>query len=255
MRHIVRDRSAEFPEAFKSLWLAGSGDGVDSCAILISRCPPGHRGPRLHTHPSDQFYFVIDGETTVQIGAQVFIVPPMSLVHFPAGVPHCNWNDSSRYETHLEVIVPRPDPNGLLAYFAGEPPLIRNAAALIHTLEPDGWTRNRFASQHLATRATGSEHCRIYAAIVDPGARGPPLHFHDFDQFYFILKGTFAVQIGHDRTMAETGDLVVLPKGIVHENWNASQDEEMHLTIIVPEPKEGSQFDYKVHVEYDGTSR
>ena len=251
MRNLVPSRMSEFDEEFASLRLAGFGDGIDSCAILISRVPPGHRGPRLHTHPSDQFYFVVEGRTTVQIGAETFEVPPLSLVRFPAGVPHCNWNATDEYETHVEVIVPRPPEEQIIAYYDGEPPVVPGAADLIRPLKPDDWTDRPFSSQQLAMREWGSQHCRIYAARVGGGVRGPALHFHDFDQFYFILKGSFAVRVGHEVHSAKAGDLVVLPRGVVHENWNASDEEEMHLTIIVPEPEDGTQFDYKVDVKYD----
>lgn len=251
MRHIIPDRSAEFPETFKSLWLAGPDTGLESCGILISRCPPGHHGPRLHTHPVDQFYFVIEGETTVQIGTDVLKVPPMSLVRFPAGVPHCNWNETAEYERHLEVFAPAPPKDNVLSYHEGPVPTVPDVAGLVRRVLPDAWPARNFAPQHLAMRAWGSPHCRIYAARVNPGGHGPALHFHDFDQVYFILKGALQVQVGHVVERAEAGSLVVLPRGVVHTNWNADDAEEIHLTLLVPEPDEGVQFDYKVEVKYE----
>lgn len=251
MRNIVRNPEAHFPETFKSLFMNGPEGGIDSCNCIVSRCPPGHKGPRLHTHLVDQFYFVLEGETTVQIGQEVFKVGPMTMVHFPAGTPHCNWNETDDYEKHFEFMVPRPPADRLIDYWEGDVPVVENAADLITPITEESYTPGRlFASAHLARRDTGSEHVRIYAARVPPGGGGMPMHFHDFDQFYYIISGAFTVQVGHEKGVARKGDLVMLPKGCVHSNANESSEPEYHLAIIVPEPQRGDQFDYKVDIQY-----
>lgn len=251
MRNIVPSREAEFPETFKSLWLNGPDGGLDSCNCLISRVPPGHKGPRLHTHPVDQFYFVTSGTTTVQIGRQVFSAGPGTLVHFPAGTPHCNWNETDDYETHFELMVPRPPPDRLIEYWEGEVPEVPGATGLIRRLDPAGWPDRPFAGQHLVGRAEGSAHARIYAARSRPGGKGPALHFHDFDQLYYIYAGSLDLTVGHLTATAQTGALVVLPQGCVHTNCNAGAEDEFHLAILIPEPETGAQFDFKVDIQYE----
>lgn len=255
MRNIVRNPQDQFPETFKSLWLNGPDGGLHSCSCLVSRVPPGHYGPRLHTHPVDQFYFVFQGETTVQIGTDVMKVTAPAVVRFPAGTPHCNWNETDDYEMHFELLVPRPPQDRLIEYWEGDAPKIDNAAALITRLPEDGYTMGRlFASQHIAHRATGSEHVRLYAAKVPPGAGGPPLHFHDFDQLYYVFGGELTIQVGHEKAVATAGDLVMLPKGCVHTNLNEGDADEYHLAILIPEPAEGDQFDYQVNIQYSDDS-
>lgn len=251
MRYLSKNPEADFPETFRSLWLNGPVTGVDSCNVLVSRVPAGHKGPRLHTHTVDQFYYVFQGETTVQIGTDVFVVPEHSIVHFPAGVPHCNWNATDGYEMHMELMVPRPPEDNLLTYWEGDVPTIENAADLITSVTPEGIKTGKLLRfHHLAERETGSEHARVYYAEADPGKGGPPLHFHDFDQFYYILEGCLTVQIGHEKFVAERGDLVMLPRGVVHTNVNDGDVMEKHLAILLPEPAVGGQFDYKVTVDY-----
>lgn len=251
MRNIVKNPDAEFPETFKSIWLNGPEGGVDSCSCLVSRVPAGHNGPRLHTHPVDQFYFVFEGQTTVRIGTEVFTVGPMAMVHFPAGTPHCNWNETEDYEKHFELLVPRPPADRLIEYWEGEVPTVPDAQSLITPITADGYTMGRlFASQHLARRETGSEHARIYAAKVSPNTGGPALHFHDFDQLYYVFGGELTIQVGHEKKVARSGDLVLLPKGCLHTNFNAGNENEYHLAILIPEPQVGDQFDYKVEIEY-----
>jgi mannose-6-phosphate isomerase-like protein (cupin superfamily) len=251
MRHIIRNRADDFPETFKSLWFNGPEGYIDSCNCLISRCPSGHKGPRLHTHSVDQFYFVLSGEATVQIGSEVFTVGPMSMVHFPAGTPHCNWNETDAAETHFELMVPRPPADQLLDYWEGEAPKVSNAARLITPMTEAGFKMGRlFAFHTLAERATGSDNVRIYAARLAPGAGGPALHFHDFDQFYYVLRGELTVQVGHETGVAKEGDLVMLPRGVVHTNWNDGLADEYHLAILTPEPEAEAQFDFKVDITY-----
>ena len=251
MKYIVPSPEAEFPETFKSIWMAGPQTGLDSAGVLLSRCPPGHHGPKTHVHPVDQFYFVLKGTTNVQIGTDVFEVGPNTLVHFPAGVPHCNWNSSDDHEMHLELFVPAPPPPGpeLLQYV--EPRKVENAAQYIHRLRDDGYPDRPFASQQLVRRENGSQHVRIYAARVRPGGKGPSLHFHEFDQLYFILKGSFDIDIGFRTSRAPTHSLVVLPAGILHTNRNDSAEDEIHLTMLVPEPADGKQLDYKVDIRFE----
>ncbi|MFT3752505.1 MAG: cupin domain-containing protein [Paludibacter sp.] len=251
MKHIVPSPEDQFPETFKSLWLAGPNTGLDSCAILLSRVPPGHKGPRLHVHAVDQFYFILKGRTHVQIGSEVFIAEPGTLVHFPAGVPHCNWNEDDDYEMHLEIMVPPPPPDQLISYHDGEPPVVANAAALFTRVNFSQWNDRPFAIQHLAMRERGSQHIRIYCARVRPGAGVPTLHFHQFDQLYFILDGEFGIDIGLTKMTAGKHSLVVLPAGVVHANTNRSNADEIHLTLLVPEPQPGEQYDYKVEVQYE----
>lgn len=251
MRNIIPNPEANFPETFKSLFLNGPEGGVDSCNCLVSRCPPGHKGPRLHTHVVDQFYFVLRGQTTVQIGTEVFTVPPMHMVHFPAGTPHCNWNETDDDEQHFELMVPRPPADRLIDYWAGEVPTVPDAARLIQPFREEDYTQGRlFASAHLARRETGSPHVRVYAARVPPNGPSLPLHFHDFDQFYYVFGGELTIQVGHERAVARPGDLVMLPKGTVHTNLNLGPEVEYHLAILIPEPPVGAQFDYKVQIAY-----
>lgn len=251
MKVIAKNPYDQFPETFKSLWLNGPEGGLESCNCLVSRVPPGHHGPRLHTHPVDQFYFVFEGETTVQIGMTILKVTAPAMVHFPAGTPHCNWNETDAYELHFELMVPRPPEGRLIEYWEDEAPEIADADKLITNLTEDGYQMGRlFASQHIAWRENGSEYARVYAARVSPGSGGPALHFHDFDQLYYVFGGELTVQVGHKKMIARAGDLVMLPAGLVHTNLNEGSEDEYHLAILIPEPEVGQQFDYKVNIEY-----
>ena len=63
----------------------------------------------MHTHEFDQFYFVIEGALEVQIGLDMQVVGPNTLVVLPAGVPHKQRNASETdIERHFTILVPEP---------------------------------------------------------------------------------------------------------------------------------------------------
>lgn len=59
------------------------------------RTPPrqGSRRGR-HSHPFDQFYYIVEGTLTLEIGEDSLDAPPGSLLVIPAGVKHRNINNT-----------------------------------------------------------------------------------------------------------------------------------------------------------------
>jgi quercetin dioxygenase-like cupin family protein len=90
MQHVIPVDLAKFPQGWHSEILASPKSGVDSCYVICSRVEPGANGPKLHTHPADQFYYVMAGTMRVQLGTEEFSVGPDTLVFIPEGTPHCN---------------------------------------------------------------------------------------------------------------------------------------------------------------------
>src|SRR5690349_18937266 len=88
------DFSAFRPNEFHSQRIADRNTGIESCVCICTRVPPGMgtTGGR-HTHPADQFYYVAQGQMTLEIDGQVASAGPGSLVFIPEGSRHWNWND------------------------------------------------------------------------------------------------------------------------------------------------------------------
>jgi uncharacterized cupin superfamily protein len=64
--------------------------------------------------PANNEYFEILSWCTssnIEIEGKEYEVGPGTLVIFPAGVPHRNWNGSSGPTLHLAFNTPMPDPN------------------------------------------------------------------------------------------------------------------------------------------------
>jgi quercetin dioxygenase-like cupin family protein len=77
------------------LWFLGTlaiirvpGEAVDGRFALIEFVFPRHASPPLHTHPQDESYIVLDGQLTVNAGANRFELDPGAVGVVPAGVAH-----------------------------------------------------------------------------------------------------------------------------------------------------------------------
>jgi mannose-6-phosphate isomerase-like protein (cupin superfamily) len=207
----------------------------ESCLIVATKVPSGTAGPPRHRHPSDQTYFVVQGEITIELGAKTEVAKNRSAVFIPAGLPHRNWNVGGQDEVHVEVIAPGVLPVQSLV----ETTDLRNTAtqpAFIRDADPAKLTGLDFGLDWLVHRANGAAHAAVYLAEVPAGKAGPPLHVHEFDQFYFVLQGTLSVEIGLQRYDVPPWHLVVLPAQVPHRQWNEQDQAEQHLTILVPEP-------------------
>ena len=81
------------------------------CTVNCIKTPAGEGSPAgLHTHPVDQLFYVLDGVMSLEIGGKEYEAGPGTLVVFPSGVPHRNWNAGSKATVHLAIQIPAPDP-------------------------------------------------------------------------------------------------------------------------------------------------
>jgi mannose-6-phosphate isomerase-like protein (cupin superfamily) len=249
MQHIIPVDFSQFPSGWHSEILASPKTGVDSCYVICSRVEPGASGPNLHTHPADQFYFIVSGTMRVQLGTEEFSVGPDTLVSIPEGTPHCNRNPGNETEIHLEIIAPAPPFESIVE--PATPRTIPNAAALIRKVDRKAFSGDKFAVQFLANRATNSRHVAINVAEVQPNAGGPSFHIHSFDQFYYVLDGRMSVDVGLKKYQASAHTLVVLPAGVVHQNRNSGTGVEKHITILAPHPADGERLDTPVAIQHE----
>src|SRR5882757_3929198 len=260
MRYVrsVEFESAEIPgeKGYKGKILYSG----ETCVLIATIVPPGARGPQNHAHPVDQLYFVTDGEVTIKLGKDVHKAPAGAAVFIPAGVPHHNWNEGSEDEIHLEVLAPgsagiRPMldftesddaqglPYGVVAPGANGTLTLDGGMTVTPLL---GHERAVSAGRAQAGQAgagepdPASKNALIYVGGLPAGAAGPSLHTHTFDQFYLVLDGLLGVQVGLEEFTVGPRQLVVLPAGVPHRQWNAGAEVERHLTILTPPPKQRS---------------
>lgn len=86
--------------------------GAKHCSVMSVYTPPGGGSPAgLHTHEVDQLFYIIDGQMEIEVGGRRLAAGAGSLVVFPAGVPHRNWNAGDTPTRHLSIAAPLP-PSG-----------------------------------------------------------------------------------------------------------------------------------------------
>lgn len=220
----------------------------EAAHVVGSTVRPGKGGPAHHKHQySDQLYYVLRGQMRVTFGDQEHDVGPNSLVYIPLGTPHHNTNIGDVDEFHFEVISP---PVGvrqeILVYtdetdLGGREPFVKKLEDVPSEEPLPGFTVTR-----LLQRSDGAEQMALYLGEVAAGAGGPDWHIHRFDQFYYVLEGELTVDVALDHFVAVPGDLVVLPAGVPHRQRNEGSAAERHLTLLIPEPHEGEEWDLPV---------
>lgn len=104
--------NAAGPDERFSQWLLDHTSGGKHCSINWIRTPAGGGSPAgMHTHVVDQIFYILAGTMNLEIEGTEYKAGPGSLVVFPAGVPHRNWNGGSEPTVHLAFNTPMPDPN------------------------------------------------------------------------------------------------------------------------------------------------
>lgn len=228
---------------------------TERCAVVACQAPGAVSGFRRHVHSSDQLYFILEGSMELELNGEEHYVEANSIVFIPAGTPHSNRYPGPGRELHLDVIAPAPASYGRLSTPA----------------EPDdrggpgtGFARHvgqremrevlpGFRTVPLADRDTGSQHLSFRLNEIDPGSDALPWHIHEFDQFYFVIDGQMELEVAHKRYTVRPMDLVVLPAGVPHRNWNEGPVTERHLALLAPEGEPGRPRD--LEVEFATTDR
>jgi quercetin dioxygenase-like cupin family protein len=110
IRKLDKEHLARVPEAERYVEkLLSAANGAANCTVSYIRTEAGGGSPEgLHTHEVDQIFYVMQGEMNIEVEGEQAVAEAGSLVIFPAGVPHRNWNSSPRPSVHLAISAPVP---------------------------------------------------------------------------------------------------------------------------------------------------
>jgi mannose-6-phosphate isomerase-like protein (cupin superfamily) len=104
--------AAAGPNERFSQFLLDHTSGSKHCSVNWIRTPAGGGSPAgMHTHVVDQIFYILAGTMNLEIEGREYSAGPGTLVVFPAGVPHRNWNGGSEPTVHLAFNTPMPDPS------------------------------------------------------------------------------------------------------------------------------------------------
>ena len=85
----------------------------------------------------------------------------------------------------------------------------------------------------ITSASTGGAYCAFEQTLA-PG-QGVPLHVHAHeDEIYYIFAGPLTMQCGPRHFRAETGAMVVIPRGTPHAFHNATETPVRFLNLFVP---------------------
>jgi len=86
--------------------------GAKTCTVHCIKTPAGGGSPAgLHVHDVDQIFYLLRGTMSIEIEGKKYDCDPGSLIVFPAGIRHRNWNAGKEPTVHLAFNTPLPDPN------------------------------------------------------------------------------------------------------------------------------------------------
>ncbi len=128
VRPLAADGFAAALPGFAIQKLLQRSDGSEHMTLYVGVVDPGGSGPGTHVHRFDQFYYVLEGTLTGEVGLDPFSAGRHTLVVLPAGVPHRQWNEGPAPERHIALLAPEPLP--------GEPwdiGVTLSATGVVHT--------------------------------------------------------------------------------------------------------------------------
>lgn len=92
--------------------LLGHDSGAKTCTINCIKTPAGSGSPAgMHVHDVDQIFYILSGVMSIEVEDTEHSCGPGSLIVFPAGIPHRNWNAGREPTVHLAFNTPMPDPS------------------------------------------------------------------------------------------------------------------------------------------------
>ena len=90
--------------------------GAKTCSVFCIKTPAGGGSPAgMHVHAFDQIFYILSGTMSIEIEGTQYNCSSGSLIIFPTGVPHRNWNGGSEPTVHLAFNTPLPDPDAPFA--------------------------------------------------------------------------------------------------------------------------------------------
>jgi quercetin dioxygenase-like cupin family protein len=79
-----------------------------------------------------------------------------------------------------------------------------------------------------------SGHVSVTEIGVPPHTAGPPLHTHDFDEFFYVLEGELIFQVEDALVTNGVGELSFAPRNVPHALANHSDAPARYLLVCTP---------------------
>src|SRR5918996_5203182 len=143
-------------------------------AVADSEVPAGWEGDRPDHEASDHGYYVIDGELTLRLSGETARLGKRGFAFAPQGVPHTVANEGDAPARYVRMAAPA----------GAEPPL-----------DPTVVQGMPGRVKVLLRGADSGGRLALMDNVVPAGAKGPPLHHHDFDEAFYMLESEATFQL------------------------------------------------------------
>jgi mannose-6-phosphate isomerase-like protein (cupin superfamily) len=71
-------------------------------------------------------------------------------------------------------------------------------------------------------------------SVMPPGATGPSLHKHDFDEAFYVLEGELTFHLGGELVTVGAGAMAFAPGGEPHTFTNLGAADARYLIVCTP---------------------
>lgn len=234
MRYVRQYDPTTLADGGAGDWIIDPCEGLGLSARLRRGTTTG--GSPYTASTQERYALILEGTAELLSGSERAVARKGELIFVPAGSSALIEADGASVWMEIEAPVDAEDGS------------FEDVPARVVAIDQARFEGGGFAYQSVAERSTGARTMRINVLQVQPGSGSPDYHIHRFAQIYIIQEGEMTLDIGRSRTTAKENSVVVLPPGLVHRNFNASAAVERHVSLLVPEPREGEIFDYAVTI-------
>lgn len=224
-------------------------------------------GAKAHTHPNEQFNYILQGTMTGEIAGELVFALKDTLMHTPAQAVHtglaCPDEDLifvAMKDTRHGIVGPPVDgkydgPNYLPGFGTRAGERMKSTAELLaesgrdpagvqtryiydfaHLSEKPGRASSAMVTPQLSA-APGSTGSVVTGETLHVGllryARGgrPQLHSHPNEQFTFVVEGTLRADIDGEETLVGKHGVVHVPAAVPHSLIATAEQDALVVTV------------------------
>lgn len=231
---------------------------------------PRGTGSKLHTHPNEQFNYVMRGTLIADMDGRVMKVPAGHVIHIPAGMVHSHVSTPEEdvhfiaaKDTRHGIVGPAIDgkhdgprtlpgfgtnkknewalgPNGLP--LPQSPRVNKEEIRYVYNWDeldqlPEGLCSAKVSPRGYVSKKSSSFGAaltgeKMHVGLINKGrGSGSKLHSHPNEQFNIVLKGTLRADIDGQTVLIPRHHVIHIPTGVVHSNV-ATADEDVIFFVV-----------------------
>lgn len=238
----------------------------DRIHVALVHKPRG-TGSKLHTHPNEQFNYVMQGTLIADIDGQVVRVPAGHVIHIPAGMVHSHVSSPEEdvifvavKDTRHGIVGPAVDgehngPRHLPGFGSEKNVWEVGADGLprpeslnvtgkkvryvypIDGLEqaPEGLCSARVTPKGFVSRKSSSHGAALTGETLHVGlihkarGSGSKLHTHPNEQFNLVIQGKLVGEIDGQSVEVPAGSVIHMPAGVQHSLMASGEGDVIFL--------------------------